>query len=177
MLCNAPGRWHKWKREKNSLQLAVKFSDVEQRNLILLDPSSLSRCAPPPLSRYFLLPFRFTSEATYAVFSGCVYTCMLLVSMLHEDAENWFPLTRSCLCLFSRVFRRLRWCFIRLCVFFFGANIWVSKRLVHSLLIARKLIASISVEPSSWDWKVILKSFWDDSQYYWKLNRKYCPTV
>lgn len=60
------------KERENSLQLAI-FADAEQ-NLIILDSSSLSR-APPPHAHCFLLPFRFTSEAMYAVF---LRLCMLL---------------------------------------------------------------------------------------------------
>lgn len=107
--------------------------------------SSLSQTPPPPFPLLLV---------AFSLYVCCSLLCMRVcyfVSMLQEDKKNWISLTRACLYLTSRVFRR--WCFVRFCVFYyFGANIWVSKILVHSWLIARKLIASIC--PPTKDLKV-----------------------
>lgn len=142
-------RWHKWKREKRTFLTSTDGISADSSS------SSLSRKLPlPPMNPWSLLPFRFTSSsaataavATYAVVH-VIYACMLL---LHSHVTWWnrrLDLSRSSFCLFLRVFRRCFFFPSRFCVCWtkkmrFRANIWVSKRLVHSLLIARKLIASI----------------------------------
>lgn len=117
-------RWHKCerekKRERNSLHLAVEP--------YLLDTSSLSD-APPPLGHCFLLPFRFTAEATYAVLPCGVRVCCCFVSMLHHDKENWVSLTRLFVSLFTStqamLFFPFRFCVCRKKEILFRGNIRV----------------------------------------------------
>lgn len=111
-----------------------------QRSFYLLVLSSLSRVSPSPFWQcasycHFAFP---QQHRMYAVFMLCTFPCYI-----KQRTEALSP--SMCLCLFSTSFRRY---FFFSFVFvegkmIFGANVWVPKRLVHSLLIARKLLASI----------------------------------
>lgn len=129
-------RRHKWwtrewvreKEKKRSLQHAAPSSVFWSYHPSLVSPSPKCRCC-------FFLLFRVTSGV-------CCSRCC--VCSLRDSEDSWVCVGVSFYGLsgndaFFHFLFCVRWRERK----YFGANIWVSKRLVHSLVIARKLIASI----------------------------------
>lgn len=121
-------------------QMKERENSLQQRNLYLwLHHPSPELPLPIIAASYCLFALQ---QPMYAML--LCWLCVYAPFPCYMAQRTEFLSHIVCWCLFSRVFRR--WCF---CVWrgvkkiFFGANVRVSKRLVHSLLIARKLIASI----------------------------------
>lgn len=129
-------RWRRWqffsftiRREKKSLQLAVKFTVFGQEPY-----HHPSRKLPlPRANRSHCLSLYIAGDICCC---DIVYACMLFrFSITSLSMVSW--------CLFSWVFRQ--WCFVEKKVFFFGAIILVST-FIHfgSLVLARKLYTSVA---------------------------------